>query len=123
VLASRQTLGFAVVRTCLLNNPKEKILAVTTKQSNVIHTAAETRCEAVQPQRRTSTGPQDEEPSQTKGKGRDPCKWGNIHLSKDEINVEMQQATYESYKGHGQYIKHKKRHGRHHKSNENHELL
>jgi hypothetical protein len=103
--------------------PKEKIPAVTTKRSNVIHTAAETRHEAVQPRRGTSTGPQDEEPSQTKGKGRDPHKWRNIYLNKDEIDAEMQQATYESYKGHGQHIKHKKRHGHHHKFNENHEPL
>jgi hypothetical protein len=70
-----------------------------------------------------STGPQDEEPSQTKGKGQDPHEWRNIHLNKEEIDAEMQQATYESYKGHCQYIKHKKRHGHHYKSNENYEPL
>jgi hypothetical protein len=89
----------------------------------VIHTAAETRREAVQPRWGMSTGPQDEEPSQTKGKSRDPHEWGNIHLNEDEIDAEMQQATYETYKGHGQYIKHKKGHGHHHKSNKNHEPL
>jgi hypothetical protein len=89
----------------------------------VVHTAAETRPKAVQPRQGTSTGPQDEGLSQTKGKGWDPHEWGNIHLNEDEIDAEMKQAAYESYKGHGQYIKHKKRHGRHYKLNKNHEPL
>lgn len=84
--------------------PKKKIPAAIMEPSNVGQAAAEeTQLEATQHQQETSAESQQEQLSCPKGKGRDPCEWGDIYLNKQEMDTALQQAALKSYKEHGQW--------------------
>ena len=65
--------------------------------------AAERRHEATQPCHETLVESQQEGPSRPKGKNTDPREWGDVHLDEHEMDVDTQQAAYESYKEQSQY--------------------
>ena len=84
--------------------------------------AAERRHKATQPRHETLVESRQEGPSRPKGKNTDLCKWGDVHLDEHEMDVDTQQAAYESYKEQSQYADRHKRQGRHHRPNVGREL-
>ena len=102
--------------------PVKKITVTAKKPSNMAQNAAERRHEATKPCHKTLVESRQEGPSRPKGKNTDPREWGDVHLDEHEMDVDTQQAAYESYKEQSQYADRHKRRGCRHRFNVGREL-
>jgi hypothetical protein len=91
-------------------DPKEKIPVPPTQQNVEAPTMTETiPPETSHARREKESESRGEESSKPKGKGRDPREWGNVNLTAQEMDADLQQAAYESYKRQHQYEKERKK--------------